>query len=290
MERKKVTVSELQGKKSRREKITRITAHDYLTGLLADRVGFDMILVGDSLGMVALGYENTLPVTMDEMIHHGKAVSRAAKASFLLGDMPFISYQTGVQDAIRNAGRFLKEAGMDGVKMEGGQRVAPIAEAVVGAGIPVSGHIGLTPQSVVKVSGYLSQGRDAEAARQLLADAKALESAGCFMISLEAIPARLAKLITDQLSIPTMGIGSGPDCDGQSLNFYDVVGLFERFKPKFVKKYANLLPEMEEALKQYKLEVESGSFPDAEHCYGISDEVFGQILELPEFGGSVVIT
>jgi 3-methyl-2-oxobutanoate hydroxymethyltransferase len=279
VQRKKVTVAALQAKKQRGEKITRVTAYDYPTALLADRVGFDMVLVGDSLGMVVLGYENTLPVTMDEMIHHAKAVSRAAKACFLLGDMPFMSFQTSVEDAIRNAGRFLKEAGMDAVKIEGGREVVPIVEAVVRAGIPVSGHIGLTPQSAVKVSGFKARGRDIDTARRILDDAKALQEAGCFVISLEAIPARLAKLITEQLSIPTIGIGSGPHCDGQSLNFYDVVGLFERFKPRFVKRYANLSTGMEKALGQYREEVESGRFPDLEHSYTMSDEVFASILE-----------
>lgn len=279
MERKKVTVSGLHAKKQRGEKIVRITAHDYPTAQLADRVGMDMILVGDSLGMVVLGFENTLPVTMDEMIHHAKAVSRGAKFCFLLGDMPFMSYQASVEDAIRNAGRFLKEAGMDGVKIEGGQEVAPLVEAVVRAGIPVSGHIGLTPQSAVKVSGFTARGRNTEAARKLLNDAKALEQAGCFIISLEAIPPRLAGLITKKLSIPTMGIGSGPDCDGQSLGLYDLVGLFERFKPKFVKRYAHLAGEIERALKEYKDEVESGAFPGPEHSYSMSDEAFAGILE-----------
>jgi 3-methyl-2-oxobutanoate hydroxymethyltransferase len=278
MARSKVTVADLQSKKDRGERLTRVTAYDYQTALLADRVGFDMILVGDSLGMVVLGYENTLPVTMEEMLHHAKAVSRGAKSCFLLGDMPFMSYQASVEEAVRNAGRFLKEAGMDGVKIEGGQELVPIVEAVVRAGIPVSGHIGLTPQSAVKVSGFKVRGKDVQAARKLIEAAKALEAAGCFLITLEAVPDRLAKLITEQLSIPTMGVGAGPWCDGQSLNVYDVVGLFERFTPKFAKRYANLAVEMEKALTQYKTEVESGAFPTRENFFIMSDEAHAGLI------------
>ncbi len=277
--RPKVTVSDLQAKKQRGEKITRVTAYDYPTARLVDRAGFDMILVGDSLAMAVLGYENTLAVTMDEMIHHCKAVSRGAKSCFLLGDMPFMSYQASIKQGIRNAGRFLKEGGMDGVKIEGGQEVGPLVEAVVKAGIPVSGHIGLTPQSAVKVSGFKARGKDLDAARKLLQDAKVLEQAGCFLITLEAIPDRLAQLITQELSIPTMGVGAGPWCDGQSLVFHDVVGLFDRFTPRFVKRYANLSAEVEKALTQYKTEVESGLFPGPENCYGMTDEAFASLIE-----------
>lgn len=282
MAHEKPTVRDLQKKKERGAKITRVTAYDYPTALLVDRTGLDMILVGDSLGMVVLGYDTTLPVTMDEMIHHAKAVARGSKSCFLLGDMPFLSYQQSVQEAVHNAGRFLKEGGMDGVKIEGGREVIPVIEAVVRAGIPVSGHIGLTPQSAVKASGFKAVGQDPNVARELIEDALALEQAGCFIISLEAMPWQVAKLITERLSIPTIGIGSGPSCDGQSINLYDVVGLFERFKPKFVKRYANALDLMGKALNEYRVEVESGEFPDLQHSYSISDEAYARLLEALE--------
>lgn len=277
MERK-VTILDLQAKKERGEPITMLTAYDYPTALLVDRAGIDVILVGDSLAMVVLGHDNTLAVTMDEMIHHCKAVSKGARSPFLVGDMPFMSYQISKTDAVANAGRFLKEGGMDAVKLEGGQEVVSTVKAIIEAGIPVMGHIGLTPQSISKLGGYRVQGRDIEAAHKLLADAAALEEAGCFSIVLEAIPDRLAKLITGRASIPTIGIGAGPNCDGQVLVIHDLIGLFDRFTPKFVKKYTNINARILKALQEFREEVKSGAFPTAEHSYSISDEVFEALV------------
>ena len=277
MERK-VTILDLQAKKERGEPITMLTAYDYPTALLVDRAGIDVILVGDSLAMVVLGHDNTLAVTMDEMIHHCKAVSKGARSPFLVGDMPFMSYQIGKTEAVANAGRFLKEGGMDAVKLEGGQEVVSTVKAIIEAGIPVMGHIGLTPQSISKLGGYRVQGRDIEAAHKLLADAAALEEAGCFSIVLEAIPDRLAKLITGRASIPTIGIGAGPNCDGQVLVIHDLIGLFDRFTPKFVKKYTNINARILKALQEFREEVKSGAFPTAEHSYSISDEVFEALV------------
>jgi len=277
MERK-VTILDLQAKKERGEPITMLTAYDYPTALLVDRAGIDVILVGDSLAMVVLGHDNTLAVTMDEMIHHCKAVSKGARSPFLVGDMPFMSYQISKTEAVANAGRFLKEGGMDAVKLEGGQEMVSTVKAIIEAGIPVMGHIGLTPQSISKLGGYRVQGRDIEAAHKLLADAAALEEAGCFSIVLEAIPDRLAKLITGRASIPTIGIGAGPNCDGQVLVIHDLIGLFDRFTPKFVKKYTNINARILKALQEFREEVKSGAFPTAEHSYSISDEVFEALV------------
>jgi len=279
MDRKKVTIPNILGKKARCEPITMLTAYDYPSALLVDRAGIDLILVGDSLGMVVLGYENTLPVTMDEMIHHCKAVGRGAKYALLIGDMPFLSYQTGVEEAVANAGRFIKEAGMDAVKIEGGQEFAPVIEAMVRAGIPVMGHIGLMPQSVAKIGGFKVQDRDAAAARRLLEDAQALQEAGCFSLVLEAIPAQVAELVTAQVTIPTIGIGAGPHCDGQVLVFHDVMGLFERFTPRFVKRYAQVGKEIEAALTAYRDEVLTQTFPGPEHSFSMPAEEFQSLLE-----------
>lgn len=278
MDRKKVTILDLQRKKEKGEKITMLTAYDYPTAMLVDRAGIDIILVGDSLAMVVLGHESTVAVTMDEMIHHCKAVSKGARYPLLVGDMPFLSYQVTVQGAIANAGRFLKEGGMDVVKLEGGQEMASTVKAIVDAGIPVMGHIGLTPQSISKLGGYKVQGRDVAAARKLLDDAVALEEAGCFAIILEAIPDRVAKLITERVSIPTIGIGAGRDCDGQVLVLHDMIGLFDRFTPRFVKRYTNIFPQVIEALESYRDEVLAGTFPTDEHSFHINDEVFEALL------------
>jgi 3-methyl-2-oxobutanoate hydroxymethyltransferase len=275
-DRKKVTVLDLQAKKEEGKRFTMITAYDYPSALIADQAGIDVILVGDSLAMVVLGLENTVSVTMDEMLHHCRAVARGAKAPLLVGDMPFMSY-TNVEQAVSNAGRFLKEANMDVVKMEGGRRVAPIAQAIVEAGIPVLGHIGLTPQTISQLGGFRVQGKTTEAVQRLIDDALALEAAGCFSIVLEAIPDRVAKLITARLRIPTIGIGAGPDCDAQVLVMHDMLGLFDRFVPKFVKQYANIREQMLTALQQYRLEVETGRFPGPEHVYPIKDEVLERL-------------
>ncbi len=272
MERKKVTIAELQQKKMAGQKITMMTAYDFPTGSLVDQAEIDTILVGDSLGMVMLGYDSTVPVTMDEMIHHCKAVARGVHGSFIIGDMPFMSYQVSIEQAIENAGRFVKEGVCDSVKLEGGSEMAPVVKAIVKAGIPVCGHIGLTPQTATKLSGFKVQAKDAESARQLVKSAEDLEEAGAFMIVMECIPDFVAARITRALNIPTIGIGAGKDCDGQVLVYHDLVGLFERFTPKFVKQYINLSPQIKEALVQFKSDVEKGAFPGPEHVFSMKAE------------------
>jgi 3-methyl-2-oxobutanoate hydroxymethyltransferase len=275
----KVTISTLQAKKEHRQVITMLTAYDYPTAQALDRADIDAILVGDSLGMVVLGYPNTLPVTMEDMLHHCKAVSRGSRRCHLVGDMPFMSYQVSTPEAIRNAGRFLQEGGMDAVKLEGGREVAASIEATVTAGIPVMGHLGLTPQSVHKLGGLKVQGTSAEAARRLLEDALILERAGCYAIVLEAIPDRVAELVSERLNIPTIGIGAGAHCDGQVLVTHDLLGLFDQFTPKFAKKYADLQSEMLQAFRDYVADVTSHRFPSAEHCYRIREEELRALLE-----------
>lgn len=265
MERKKVMITDFQKKKRDGKKITMLTAYDYPMARLVDDAGIDVILVGDSLGMVVLGYESTVPVTMDEMIHHSKAVRRGTKYAFLIGDMPFMSYQVSREEAIRNAGRFMKEAGCDAVKLEGGYEVLEVTKAIVDAGIPVLGHLGLTPQTVSKLGGFRVQGKSQEAADKILDQAVKLEEAGCFGIVLECVPDRVAKAITEKIRIPTIGIGAGPYCDGQVLVVNDMVGLFDRFVPKFVKQYVKLSESIGAGLKRYKEEVENGTFPGKEH-------------------------
>ncbi|MFC1494157.1 3-methyl-2-oxobutanoate hydroxymethyltransferase [Thermodesulfobacteriota bacterium] len=272
MNSEKVTLARLQEKKNNGQKITMMTAYDYSAATLVDQAGIDTTLVGDSLGNVMLGYNSTVPVTMDEMIHHCKAVSRGVKNSFLIGDMPFMSYQSSIERAIENAGRFLKEAHCDSVKLEGGSAMAPTVKAIVKAGIPVCGHIGLTPQTATMLSGYKVQGKDAESARKLLESAMDLEEAGAFMIVFECIPDSLAARITGELKIPTIGIGAGKDCDGQVLVYHDLLGLYERFTPKFVKQYLKLAPMIKEALTRYKTEVENGMFPGPEHVFKMDQE------------------
>ncbi len=272
MNREKVTLAGLQKKKNTGEKITMMTAYDYSAATLVDQAGIDTILVGDSLGNVMLGYDSTVPVTMDEMIHHCKAVSRGVKNGFIIGDMPFMSYQSSIERAIENAGRFLKEANCDSVKLEGGSDMAPTVKAIVKAGIPVCGHIGLTPQTATMLGGYRVQGKDAESAKKLLQSARDLEEAGAFMIVFECIPDTLAARITKDLKIPTIGIGAGKDCDGQVLVYHDLLGLYERFTPKFVKQYLELAPMIKEALTRYKTEVEDGTFPGPEHVFKMDQE------------------
>ena len=272
MERKKVTISDLMAKKESGRKITMLTAYDYPTAQMVDQAGIDTILVGDSLGMVVLGYSSTVYVSMEEMIHHTKAVTRGTMYAFVIGDMPFMSYQTGTEKAIENAGRFIKEGGCDAVKLEGGSEVAPVVKAIVIAGIPVCAHIGLTPQTATQLSGFKVQGKDAESARKLINSAKDLEKAGAFMVVMECIPEILASRITRELSIPTIGIGAGKDCDGQVLVYHDIVGLFERFTPRFVKQYIKLGPMIIDALKDFKKEVEGGIFPGEKHTFKMSKE------------------
>lgn len=277
--RKKVTTLALREKKLRREIITMLTAYDYPTAVALDQSGVDAILVGDSLGMVVLGYENTLPVTMEEMLHHCRAVARGAKHALLVGDMPFMSYQVSVEEAVRNAGRFLQQGGMDAVKLEGGHERLETVRAITGAGIPVMGHLGLTPQSVHALGGFRPQGRDAASARRLLEDALRLEEAGIFSLVLESVPARLARLVSERLTVPTIGIGAGPGCDGQVLVTHDLLGLFDRFTPKFVKKYANLHAEMQRAFSEFIAEVQSQVFPGREHSVEMSDDEWEQFLK-----------
>ena len=277
--RKKVTTLTYRQKKERGEIITMLTAYDYPTALAMDKAGVDSILVGDSLAMVVLGYENTLPVTMEEMLHHCRAVARGAKTALLVGDMPFMSYQVSVEEAVRNAGRFLQQGGMDAVKLEGGRDRADAVRAITGAGIPVMGHLGLTPQSVHQLGGFRAQGKTASAAKRLVEDAMILEEAGCFSIVLESVPARLADLISKRLSIPTIGIGAGNGCDGQVLVSHDLLGLFDRFTPKFVKQYADFHSEMQKAFADYIEDVESKRFPAPEHTVEMKDEEWEELLK-----------
>jgi 3-methyl-2-oxobutanoate hydroxymethyltransferase len=276
-ERKKVTLFTLREKAARGVPLTMVTAYDYPSALAVEAAGLDLILVGDSVGMVVHGFDSTLPVTMEMMILHAQAVSRGARHPLLIGDMPFLSYQADLAEAVRNAGRFLKEAGMDAVKLEGGREVVPIVAAIVRAGIPVMGHIGLTPQSVSLLGGYRVQGKTAQSARTLLADAQALEAAGCFALVLESVPDRVATWITGQLGIPTIGIGAGAGCSGQVLVYHDLLGLFERFTPKFVRRYAGLHAATIEALAGFRDDVLARRFPAAEHCYTIDPDEWRQL-------------
>lgn len=275
----KVTLHKLHDMKQRGERITMLTAYDYPTALLMDEAGVDMLLVGDSLGMVVHGFESTLPVTMDMMLMHCQAVRRGAKRALVVGDMPFMSFQLSREDALRNAARFLSEGGVDAVKLEGGRRMAETVRAMVETGIAVQGHIGLTPQSVSAFGGMRVQGRSVEAARSLLDDARALEDAGAFSIVLEGIPARLAALITARTGVPTIGIGAGAGCDGQVLVSHDMLGLYERFTPKFVRRYATLAESIRGAVAAYCDDVRSGAFPAEEETYAVSDEVWAAIEE-----------
>ncbi len=276
-EREEVNINYLYEKKEKGEKISWLTAYDYPTAQYEEKAGVEMILVGDSGGMTLLGYDSTLPVTMDEMAMMTKAVTRATDKTFVVGDMPYMSYQASKEDAIKNAGRFMGECSTDAVKLEGGKRMAPKVEAIVDAGIPVIGHIGMTPQSAAQLGGYKSQGRDAESARQLIEDAQALEDAGTVAILLEAIPERVGKRIYEEADVPIYGIGAGGATDGQLLIVQDILGLFELFKPRFVKRYADLGDEMVGAFEQYIDEVKQGEFPAEEHCYSIPDEEFERI-------------
>jgi 3-methyl-2-oxobutanoate hydroxymethyltransferase len=255
-------------------KLAMLTAYDYPTALLVDEVGMDMILVGDSLAMVVLGHDDTLAVTLDEMIHHCRAVARAAKTALVVGDMPFLSYEATPEQAVRSAGRMMKEGGARAVKIEGGREMAPQIRAMSAAGIPVMGHIGLTPQRVARIGGFLVQGKTADAAQELIDEGRELAEAGCFSMVLEAIPAPVAKLVTEAVPIPTIGIGAGPDCDGQVLVLHDILGLFERFTPKFVKRYASLADDIRAAVSAYRQEVADGVFPAEEHSFSMqSDEL-----------------
>ena len=277
-ERHKVTTRTLQLKKERGEPITMLTAYDYPTAVALDRAGVDAILVGDSLGMVVLGYANTLSVTMEDMLSHCRAVARGAQWAHLIGDMPFMSYQVSIAQAVTNAGRFLQQGGMEAVKVEGGRERAETIAAIVAAGIPVLGHLGLTPQSVHQLGGFRSQGKTALAAQRLVEDARILQDAGCYALVLESIPARVAELITARLSIPTIGIGAGGGCSGQVLVTHDLLGLFDRFTPRFVRRYANLYAEMERAFREYIEDVTQRRFPAVEHITEMDDQEFNALL------------
>ena len=273
----KNTVATLQQQKLDGDKITMLTAYDYSTAKLVDECGVNTILVGDSLGMVMLGYEDTISVTMEDMIHHTAAVTRGAKNALVVGDMPFMSYQTSVYDAVVNAGRLMKEGRCQAVKLEGGASVCPQIKAITEASIPVVAHIGLTPQSVNAFGGFKVQGKSEEDARRLIEEAKAVEAAGAFAIVLECIPAKLAKLITESVAIPTIGIGAGADCDGQVLVYQDMLALFSDFKPKFVKHFANAGEVMKQGFTDYIKEVKEGTFPAAEHTFKIADDIINKL-------------
>ncbi len=273
----KNTVATLQQQKLDGDKITMLTAYDYSTAKLVDECGVNTILVGDSLGMVMLGYEDTISVTMEDMIHHTAAVTRGAKNALVVGDMPFMSYQTSVYDAVVNAGRLMKEGRCQAVKLEGGASVCPQIKAITEASIPVVAHIGLIPQSVNAFGGFKVQGKSEADARRLIEEAKAVEAAGAFAIVLECIPAKLAKLITESVSIPTIGIGAGADCDGQVLVYQDMLALFSDFKPKFVKHFANAGEVMKRGFTDYIKEVKEGTFPAAEHTFKIADDIINKL-------------
>ena len=273
----KNTAATIAAAKAKGEKLSMLTAYDYSTAKLEDESGINGILVGDSLGNVVLGYEDTVSVTMEDMIHHGAAVARGAKNALVVVDMPFMSYEVTVEEAVRNAGRLMKEGRAGAVKLEGGVRVAEQIRAIVKAGIPVMGHIGLTPQSINVFGGFKVQSKSEEAARALLADAKAVEEAGAFAVVIEAVPAALAQMITDAVSIPTIGIGAGAGCDGQILVYQDMLGMFSDFTPKFVKRYANVGEVMREAFANYAAEVASGAFPTVEYTYKIKDDVLEKL-------------
>ncbi len=273
----KNTVVTFKEAKAKGEKLTMLTAYDYSTAKLVDGAGINAILVGDSLGNVVLGYPDTISVTMEDMIHHSVAVSRGIKDTLLICDMPFMSYQTSVYDAVVNAGRLMKEGRAHAVKLEGGQEMEETIRAIVNASIPVCAHIGLTPQSINALGGFKVQGKGEEAAQKLLDDARAVERAGAFAVVLECVPAALAKKVSEEISIPTIGIGAGADCDGQVLVYQDMLGMFTDFKPKFVKHYANVGEIMTEAFKAYDAEVKAGVFPAQEHTYKIDDSIIEKL-------------
>ena len=275
----RVTINDVREMKARGEKIPMMTAYDYTSARIVDDAGIPIILVGDTLGQVVLGYDSTLPVTMDEMIHHTRAVARGAGRALIVGDMPFMSYQTGPTDALRNAGRFLQQGGAQTVKLEGGVNMAPTVERIVSSGIPVMGHIGLTPQSVNQLGGYKVQGKSLKSAVRLMEDARALEEAGAFALVLECVPASLARLITERVSIPTIGIGAGRNCDGQVQVFHDMLGLFTDFVPKHAKRYADLGQSIAGAVAEYISEVKDQRFPAREHSYHIKEEVLAELQD-----------
>ncbi|NNF98642.1 MAG: 3-methyl-2-oxobutanoate hydroxymethyltransferase [Desulfobacteraceae bacterium] len=280
MNTQKVTILDVQEAKKEKRKLVMVTAYDYPFGLMADEAGVDIVLVGDSLGMVVMGLDGTVAVTMENMIHHIRAVVTGCKRPLVVGDMPFMSYNTSIRDAIINAGRLMKEGGCDVIKLEGGTGFAPTVEAIVKAGIPVQGHIGLTPQTASALGGFKMQGKDASAAKCIIDDARALEDAGAFSLILEAVPAPLGKLVAGAVSIPVVGIGAGPDVDGQVLVTHDMIGLFDKFVPKFVKQYTRIRPTIIDAIKAYGEEVRGVSFPGPEHSFKMSDDALEQLKKM----------
>ncbi len=280
MGQRKVTIQDIKQAKKDHKKIIMVTAYDYPFGLMADEAGVDIVLVGDSLGMVVMGLDGTIAVTMDQMIHHIQAVVRGCKKALIVGDMPFMSYNTSVREAIINAGRLMKEGGCDVVKLEGGIDFAPTVHAIVKAGIPVQGHIGLTPQTASALGGFKMQGKDAQAAKRIIEDARALEEAGVFSMILEAVPAPLGEIIAQTVSIPVIGIGAGSQVDGQVLVTHDMIGLFDKFVPKFVKQYALVRPTIIDALKTFKEEVTTESFPAPEHSFGMPDKTLEELKKI----------
>ena len=282
MSKKKVTILDVRQAKEESRKLVMCTAYDYPFALMADEAGMDMVLVGDSLGMVVMGLDGTVEVTMAHMIHHIKAVVRGCKGPLIVGDMPFMSYNTSVREAIQNAGRLMKEGGCEAIKLEGGVDFAATIQAIVRAGIPVQGHIGLTPQTASALGGFKMQGRDALAAKQIIEDARALEEAGAFSMILEAVPASLGQLVAEAVKVPVIGIGAGPDVDGQVLVTYDMIGLFDKFVPKFVKQYTQTRKTILKALKEYKEDVLAVNFPGPEHSFKMPDEAFEKLKKLVE--------
>ena len=276
---KKITIQDVKQAKKDNRKLTMVTAYDYPFGLMADEAGVDIVLVGDSLGMVVMGLDGTVEVTMEHMIHHIKAVVRGCKNALVVGDMPFMSYNTSIREAIVNAGRLMKEGGCDVVKLEGGVDFAPTVEAIVKAGIPVQGHIGLTPQTASALGGFKMQGKDAKAARRIVDDAKALEDAGVFSMILEAVPAPLGEIVAKAVNIPVIGIGAGNKVDGQVLVTHDMIGLFDKFVPKFVKQYTKIRPIIIDAMKAYKKEVLEEVFPAEEHSFNMPEETLEELKE-----------
>jgi 3-methyl-2-oxobutanoate hydroxymethyltransferase len=276
----RITIGEIQEMKERGEKIPMLTAYDFVTAKLVDEAGVPLILVGDSLGMVMLGYSSTIPVTMDEMIHHTKAVVRGAQRALVIGDMPFMTYHVSLEEALRNAGRFIQEGGAQAVKLEGGETVAERVRRIVSCGIPVQGHIGLTPQSIHQLSGFKARGKTSEQAIQLLKDAIALEEAGAFSVVLESVPYDLATLISNKVNIPTIGIGAGPGCHGQVQVIHDLLGAYQEFVPRHAKQYARLAEAMKGAFADYIKEVREGSFPTKEHSYTIDREIIEELERL----------
>lgn len=282
MSDQKVTITDVKQAKEQGRKLVMCTAYDYPFGLMADQAGADIVLVGDSLGMVVMGLEGTVEVTMEHMIHHTRAVMRGCKRPLVVGDMPFMSYNTSIREAIMNAGRLMKEGGCDAVKLEGGVDFSPTVQSIVKAGIPVQGHIGLTPQTASALGGFKMQGKDARAAKQIIDDARALEDAGAFSLILEAVPAPLGDLVARSVRVPVIGIGAGPEVDGQVLVTHDMIGLFDKFVPRFVKQYAQIRTDIIDAIKTYKGEVENKVFPGPEHSFKMPAEALEALKEMME--------